>query len=70
MSIRTQRIKAGLSVANVADSLGVRTAAVYQWETNVTTPRPQKLVKMAALFGCTIDDLMKEEEDAEVKKDS
>ena len=70
MSIRTQRTKAGLSVAKVADSLGVRASAVYQWETNVTTPRPQKLVKMAALFGCTIDDLMKEEEDAETKKDS
>lgn len=67
MSIRTQRIKAGLSVAKVAESLSVKTAAVYQWETNVTTPRPQKLVKLAALFGCTVDDLLKEEEDAEAE---
>ena len=67
MSIKTQRIKAGLSVAKVAESLGVQAPAVYQWESNTTTPRPQKLVKLAALFGCTVDDLLKEEEDAKTE---
>lgn len=70
MSIKTQRIKAGLSVAKVAESLGVQAPAVYQWESNTTTPRPQKLVKLAALFGCTVDDLLKEEENAEAETEA
>lgn len=58
MSFRQARLNAGLSVREVMAALGVSDAAVYQWETGVTTPRAQMLVKLAGLYCCTVDDLL------------
>lgn len=58
MGIRKARLKAGLSVRDVMESLGVSDAAVYQWETGVTVPRVPMLLKLAKLFGCTTDELL------------
>ena len=61
MGLRSAREKAKMSVRQVMESLGVTDAAVYQWETGVTTPRPAKLAKLAELYGCTVDGLLKED---------
>ena len=58
MSFRVMRQKAGLSVAQVMEALKVSDAAVYQWETNVTRPNAKRLPEIAALYGCTIDELL------------
>lgn len=58
MGFKDARINAGLKVADVMREMDVSDAAVYQWETGVTTPRPDKLVKLAKLYGCTVDDLL------------
>ena len=60
MSFREQRIKAGLSVADVMKALSVSDAAVYQWETGVSMPAGKRLPAIAKLYGCTVDDLFKE----------
>lgn len=60
MSFREQRIKAGLSVADVMKALSVSDAAVYQWETGVSMPAGKRLPEIAKLYGCTVDDLFKE----------
>lgn len=62
MSFRDARIKAGLSVAEVMAALNVSDAAVYQWETGKNTPKGKRLPELAKLYGCTVDDLLKEEE--------
>ena len=59
MGFRQARIKAGLSVREVMAALGVSDAAVYQWETGVTSPRTQMLVKLSELYCCSVDDLLR-----------
>lgn len=62
MGFRNARMSAGLSVAQVMDALKVSDAAVYQWETGVTTPSSKRLPEIAKLYGCTIDELLAPEE--------
>lgn len=61
MSIYAARKKAGLTQQQVADHFGISDAAVVQWEKGRTFPRTEFLPKLAKLFGCTIDELLKEE---------
>lgn len=62
MGFRQARLNAGLSVREVMAATGVSDAAVYQWETGVTTPRAAMLVKLAGLYCCSVDDLLRVEE--------
>lgn len=62
MSFYSARKKAGLSQAAVAKEIGVSAAAVCQWETGKTVPDSRKLPRIAALYGCTVDDLVAGEE--------
>ena len=41
--LRDARIKRGLSVAEVADEVGVSTASIYFWETDHVRPRDANL---------------------------
>lgn len=58
MSFLSARKKAGLSQVEVAEELGVSSAAVCQWETGKTAPDSRRLPKIAELFSCTIDELL------------
>ena len=60
MNFRTARLSAGLSVAQVVEALSVSDAAVYQWETGVTTPNTKRIIEVAKLYGVTVDDLLAE----------
>ena len=61
MSLTAQRKKAGLTQMDVAKALGITDSAVNQWEKGKTFPNTKQLPKLAKLYGCTIDDLLKEE---------
>lgn len=61
MSFLAERKKNGLSQAAVADELGVTAAAVCQWETGKTKPASNKLLEIAALYGCTVDELLSDD---------
>lgn len=61
MNFREARVKAGLSVSQVMEALNVSDAAVYQWETNATMPNAKRLPEIAALYGCTVDDLLRKD---------
>lgn len=63
MGFRNARIKAGLSVADVMEALKVSDAAVYLWESGKNIPKGKRLPEVAKLYGCTIEDLLKEEEE-------
>ena len=61
MNFRTARLSAGLSVAQVVEALSVSDAAVYQWETGVTTPNTNRIIEVAKLYGVTVDYLLAED---------
>ena len=67
---RTERKKAGKTVKDVCAHIGVTAAAVYFWETGQTRPSVPRLPKLAAFYGCTVDDLLREEPDAETQTDA
>lgn len=54
----TARRKVGLTQKEVADSLGVRQAAVCFWESGRTVPRLPMLLRLAELYGCSVDELL------------
>ena len=58
MSFLSARKKAGLSQADVAEKFGISAASVCQWETGKSLPRTDKLVEIATLYGCTVDELL------------
>ena len=60
MSFRTARKAAGLSVSEVMKLLKVSDAAVYQWETGATAPNSKRLLEIAELYNCSVEELLKE----------
>ncbi len=49
-----------LTQEQVADLLGVSRQAVSKWESGVTFPETEKLIRLSDLYGCTVDYLLKE----------
>jgi len=48
---------AGLKQVDAAARLAVAQSTISMWETGESLPRAELLPKIAALYGCTIDDL-------------
>lgn len=69
MDIRGARTRANKTVAEVCAAVGVTDAAVYQWELGMTKPSIDKLPKLAQLFGCSVDELLREPETQEADPD-
>lgn len=61
MGYREMRKRAGLKVADVTKALDVTASAVYQWETGATDPTAENIRALAAMYNCTIDELMRKE---------
>lgn len=59
LHLRTQQ---GLSQLELAERLGVSRQSVSKWETGQSVPDLDKLIKLADLFGITVDELVREEE--------
>ena len=64
MKFREARLNAGKTVQNVMDELKVTDAAVYLWETGITTPKIDNLKKLASFYGVTIDYLLSDDPDS------
>lgn len=62
MGLLTARTRAGLSQRAVAKELGITDAAVCLWETGKTMPRAALLPRLAALYGTTVDELLREDD--------
>lgn len=60
-AIRRLREANGYSQLEFAMALGVTQGAVSHWETGRRKPDIDDLVRIAQLFHCTIDDLIKED---------
>ena len=58
-TISRLRAAKNLSQGELADALGVSRQSVSKWETDASIPELDKLVKLSALFGVTLDELVK-----------
>lgn len=58
LTIKTLRIKAGLTRADVAKILNVSKSAVAMWELGQRQPNAKKLKQLAKLFDITVDQLL------------
>lgn len=61
MSIRTLRLKAGMTQQEVAKKVDVDQAAVSNWEKGRNPPLPKYQKKLCRIFGCTAAELLKED---------
>ncbi len=61
-TIRELREKAGFTQVKFAAAVGVTQSTVSQWEAGKTYPNTAKLQKLAAVLGCSVDDLFSETE--------
>jgi len=60
MSIATIRKSRGMTQEYVAEKVGVDQTSVSQWEKGKTKPRVDTLIKLAELFECSVDELVKQ----------
>lgn len=59
-AIRHYRKNSNMTQKELAEVLGVDKSTVTKWEVGSSLPRTQLLTKIASLFGCTIDELLKD----------
>ena len=53
--IRGERNNRKMSLDELAEHLNVTPQTISKWETDVSSCKTSYLVKMSALFGCTVD---------------
>lgn len=60
MKLKELRQAKKLTQIEIAKELGVSHTTVSMWETGAALPRAGKLIKLADILGCTVDELLKE----------
>ncbi|MCR4646250.1 MAG: helix-turn-helix transcriptional regulator [Oscillospiraceae bacterium] len=58
IALRALRYARGMTQRQVADAIGVSATSITQYESGDREPSIDKLKKLAALFDCTIDELV------------
>lgn len=58
-SIKIFRKRYNMTQQQLANALNVTQGAVNQWEHGSVKPKLENLIRMAQLFGCTVEDLVK-----------
>ena len=56
--IKKFREAAGLKQTELAEKIGISVVTLSRYENEGRHPRSTELIKMARLFGCTVDDLL------------
>lgn len=67
MKIKELRESRRLTQSDLATSLNVGRTTVAMWEAGGSLPRAELLPKIAKLFGCTVDELLKDDGEGEKK---
>lgn len=60
MKLKELRQAKKLTQIEIAKELEVSHTTVSMWETGAALPRAGKLIKLADILGCTVDELLKE----------
>ena len=68
--IMSLRKKCGWSQEDLADQLGISRQSVSKWESGMSIPDLEKIVKMSALFGVSTDYLLKDELEEELPSET
>ena len=63
INIKQKRKENGLSQSDFASKLGVKQNTVSCWERGLYLPSFEMLLKMSKIFNCTIDELIKDEDE-------
>lgn len=58
MSVKDARERSGMTQQDLASAIGVDQSAVSLWEIGKTQPRAKLLPKLAKILGCTVDELL------------
>lgn len=61
LKIKKYRQEKKMTQSLLADLVGVKQNTISLWENGVVFPPLDKVFKMCDIFGCTIDDLVKED---------
>lgn len=61
MRLKDARLSAHLTQEEAARALNISRTTVTMWETGTVNPTADKLPAIARLYGCTINDLFKDE---------
>ena len=67
MSICRCRAAVGMTQVELARRVGVSQGAVWQWEKGLTQPSAARLRSLSRALGCTVDELLCEEDGDEKK---
>ena len=59
MKIKEIRIKKGITQSELAEKLQITQGAVSQWEQGLSIPKADKLVEIASVLECSVDDLLR-----------
>ena len=59
-NLKIFREKNNISQMQLANELGISQQAINKWETGESLPRADKLLQLAEILGCTVDELLKE----------
>ncbi len=59
MRLKEMRLKANMTQTELSYKLNVGQNTISQWETGERTPRAEKLIQLAEVLNCTIDELLK-----------
>lgn len=57
-NMKAERVRLGMSMQQVADSVGVHVNAVSRWESGDAEPMGSNLIKLSHLYGCSPEYLM------------
>lgn len=60
MGIKEKRKERCWTQVELAEMVNVGQNTVSQWETGERTPRIEKLMQLARIFDCTVDELLRE----------
>ena len=56
--IKAYRKQCGMSQAELAKRVGVERSAVAKWESGKNLPQAARLVALAEIFGCSVDEIL------------
>lgn len=62
MLIKDKRLSKALTQKELAQQMGVQRATVSMWESGKAYPRTNKLVILANIFNCTVEELFFEKD--------
>ena len=69
-AIRSYREKMGLTQEALAEKLGRTQQAIALWESGEREPKISMLQELAAVLGCTIEDLLKDSDKEDSENDN